>query len=127
MILYSILSTCSTQGISLPKGRDSRDESMREGIFHPKPSLPQPEFKRLDKDGYKIVRVIKDGKVVWMAEHRLKMIRHLGRMLSPNECVHHRDGNKLNNSDENLTIVDRDLHDIHALSNARAVKRVLTK
>ena len=37
-------------------------------------------------------------------EHRLVMERHLGRKLLPNETVHHRDGDKLNNDITNLEL-----------------------
>lgn len=40
----------------------------------------------------------------YVAEHRLVMEKVLGRLLQPNEVVHHRDGNKLNNSPENLEV-----------------------
>lgn len=42
--------------------------------------------------------------------HRHKMEAHLGKNLSFNECVHHIDGNKHNNSIENLEVVTRSIH-----------------
>lgn len=42
--------------------------------------------------------------------HRFIMELHIGRTLSKNEHVHHKDGNKKNNSLENLEIIDGKLH-----------------
>lgn len=41
---------------------------------------------------------------------RLIMEGHLGRSLTTNECVHHMDGDFLNNSVKNLQVVSRDEH-----------------
>lgn len=40
----------------------------------------------------------------YILEHRLVMERHLGRYLSPDEVVHHKDGNPQNNSLDNLEL-----------------------
>jgi len=44
------------------------------------------------------------------AEHRLVMEERLGRALSFNEVVHHKDGNTLNNAPDNLEVMDRADH-----------------
>lgn len=43
-------------------------------------------------------------------EHRLVMEKELGRYLKPDELVHHIDGDKLNNTIENLQVVTRSEH-----------------
>ena len=60
----------------------------------------------IDKDGYKVFTL--RGKHT--REHRKVMEQFLGRKLDFNELVHHKDGNKLNNSIENLEIVTRSEH-----------------
>jgi len=54
----------------------------------------------VDTEGYRRLRI--NGKNIM--EHRLVMERHLGRKLLPNETVHHRDGNRLNNDITNLEL-----------------------
>ena len=44
------------------------------------------------------------------SEHVVKMEQRLGRRLLPDEHVHHIDGDKLNNSDNNLALVTRSGH-----------------
>ena len=50
------------------------------------------------------------GRVV---EHRLILSKVLGRMLTKDELVHHIDGDKLNNSPENLELTTRAAHMHH--------------
>jgi hypothetical protein len=60
----------------------------------------------------------------YVYEHRLVVENYLGRTLKPNEIVHHKDGNKLNNSIDNLelcrTIAEHKYE--HRLQNSR-IKR----
>ncbi len=56
---------------------------------------------------YKKIRINK-GKT--KDEHRLKVEERIGRTLSFNEVVHHRDENKTNNQDNNLTLMSRSKH-----------------
>lgn len=58
------------------------------------------------KYGYKVIRV--NGKSV--PEHRYIMEQHIGRKLKHDEQVHHIDGNRLNNTIENLQIMTRAEH-----------------
>jgi len=46
----------------------------------------------------------------YVRQHRLVMEEHLGRYLDKNEIVHHIDGNKLNNSLDNLEVITRVEH-----------------
>ena len=50
------------------------------------------------------------GKRRYIAEHRLIMERHLGRVLLDSEKVHHRNANKTDNRIENLEIVQQGSH-----------------
>jgi hypothetical protein len=62
----------------------------------------------VDAKGYKVASV--DGKK--HKEHRLVMEVHLGRELTPNEAVHHINGDKTDNRLENLEVVDHTKHSI---------------
>lgn len=55
---------------------------------------------RIDKRGYRMVK----ARWGWEREHRIIAEKMLGRPLTENEVVHHRDGNKLNNGKENLQV-----------------------
>jgi hypothetical protein len=62
---------------------------------------------RTDRYGYR--EVLCPGhpfarKSGYIAEHRLVMEQHLGRLLSPKEVVHHIDGDPSNNAIENLEL-----------------------
>lgn len=46
----------------------------------------------------------------WVLEHRYIMSLHLGRVLTREEIVHHKDENKLNNIIENLELTNRSEH-----------------
>ena len=57
----------------------------------------------IDNNGY--LRFIDTNKLV----HRWVMEKTIGRKLMPNEIIHHRDGNKLNNSINNLELFNKSI------------------
>lgn len=71
--------------------------------------------REIDRDGY--IRVYaphhpwQRGRM--LAEHILIIERHLGRRLSGDECVHHKDENKHNNTLGNLELKSRGVHSRH--------------
>jgi hypothetical protein len=48
------------------------------------------------------------------------MTKHLGRKLLPNEHIHHKDGNKLNNNIDNLVVVEASDHHKKHMTPVRA-------
>jgi RNase adaptor protein for sRNA GlmZ degradation len=55
--------------------------------------------------GYRWVRrKHPNAKNGWVQEHRIIMEKHLERLLTKDECVHHIDCNKLNNKIDNLML-----------------------
>jgi hypothetical protein len=56
---------------------------------------------KFDQDGYRSIRIAPRK---YVREHRFIMEQFLGRKLSQKEHVHHIDGDKLNNSIENLRL-----------------------
>jgi predicted Zn-ribbon and HTH transcriptional regulator len=49
----------------------------------------------------------------YVLEHRIVMENHIGRLLTKEEIVHHKDENKKNNSIENLQIMSASEHKEH--------------
>lgn len=65
--------------------------------------------KTMASNGYVLVRVGKDHPLSdvrgYAYEHRIVACEKLGRLLSSDEVIHHKDGNKTNNHPDNLEIL----------------------
>jgi hypothetical protein len=59
----------------------------------------------VNDSGYRVVRIIVNGRSTWVLEHRYIMENSLSRPLLRTEQIHHIDNNKLNNNISNLVIV----------------------
>ncbi len=77
--------------------------------------------RRIRPDGYVVVWTTEGERL----EHRVVAENALGRPLTDEEVVHHRDGNKANNSPENLEVTTQSEHARHhmQLSNPRRAVR----
>ena len=81
------------------------------------PRSRKPGYTRIN-GGYVHVRVPHDSPFIsmasrgelYIAQHRLVMAEHLGRVLTRHEFVHHIDGDKANNAIENLKIMSNSEH-----------------
>ena len=74
--------------------------------------------RNVDANGY--VRVWVDGKYVY--EHRLVAESTLGRSLTPSEVVHHRNGNRSDNTPDNLEVYEKNgLHSSFELAREWAI------
>lgn len=73
----------------------------------------------ISTEGYRVLCSNRDEKI---QEHRYVMEQKLGRRLTSEEIVHHKDGNKLNNDPDNLEIMTRSEHMTHHWIEINAAK-----
>lgn len=107
--------------------RCSSCAAKRNHILHPEirktaGKKSQGETHQFISAGYRLIRLEEDDQFVEMAwwskrlkayyvsEHRYRMAYELDRCLTSKELVHHLDGDKLNNSPENLMITPPGKH-----------------
>jgi hypothetical protein len=68
----------------------------------------------VDAKGYEQGKIWLDEHTqVRVKKHRWLMEQHIGRKLLASEVVHHKDGNKLNNSIDNLELLEHGAHSRH--------------
>lgn len=63
--------------------------------------------RKTDRNGYVLVREPDHPNAMsggWVLEHRIVKERELGRLLAPDESVHHRNGQRHDNRPENLEL-----------------------
>ena len=82
--------------------------------------------KWIDASGYVRVKV-KAGAGRWRLEHALVMEKRLGRALRREEIVHHIDGNRQNNTDENLYLCRDNRHHMEVERQLKETFRELLK
>lgn len=77
--------------------------------------------KRINHNGYIVIRMPNHPNAVngYIFEHRLIMEKKLGRILKPNEIVHHIDHDKLNNDFSNLIILSKKEHNLQHTKDGR--------
>lgn len=87
---------------------DNRYKRFGDPLISPGRGNPGKQRPKRNIDGFRITpqgyREIRIQEGYWILEHRYNMEQKLNRKLYPNENVHHKDGNKLNNDIDNLEL-----------------------
>lgn len=91
------------------------------------PQIWRQYKQQIDQDGYARTYAGRHpfkGTRLMIQEHVRVMESLIGRRLSTTECVHHKDGNRTNNSPDNLELMSRSSHSsLHAKENQHRRKR----
>lgn len=86
------------------------------------------QHKTYMENGYEVKFVNGYNKKGNVKVHRAVMEEHIGRRLSPDEVVHHIDGNKMNNDISNLEVMSRKEHSsLHRKKELKEGKKLFTK
>ena len=106
------IGTCTVDGCRRPVKARKLCSLHYDRLMLGRPMQAPVNYRNLQKQGWIThgYRWISLGNDVEVLEHRHLMEQHLGRVLAVDECVHHKDGNKLNNSLDNLEVLDRAKH-----------------
>lgn len=86
-------------------------------------ALYKPKDTYVMVNGYRVLGKSDNRKLA----HRKVMEEKLGRELTPDEIVHHKDENKLNNHPDNLELMTRAEHLAHHRPQFRKQKRITRK
>jgi len=85
----------------------------------------------IDSKGYRQIRLYPDdpyfslsNKNCYALEHRVIMAQHLGRLLTAEEIVHHRNGVKNDNRIKNLELMPDGVHHLPSMRLQRQVKEL---
>lgn len=107
------------------KGKLKKQNSprWREGRYFDKAGYVHVMIDTLPEQVQVVARQMKSKSGYYILEHRIVAAMKLGRPLTKQEIVHHKDGHKGNNAPANLFVVERGLH---SLEHREMERRYLT-
>lgn len=110
------------KGISLNTGRTHFKKGVPNNVGSSNPMWRGGRWQ--NKEGYVLVKLPDNpmaNSAGYVHEHRLVMSLHIGRILTANEIVHHKNGIKNDNRIENLELTTQSIH-----TKMHCDKKVLT-